>query len=862
MGGAWGSGVANEVMERRASSLACWASVFMEWVFPRRISSRRIASPWLLWVHALAVALLSSPGAAQRPCNSTLNITTPQSELDALLGIYGSFLKFAPGGLPGWNGGGDPCAGIRGGANWGGVVCQSSNNGNCSTTVSGLQLTNLQLEGSLNSTIVGLPNLSILNIGGNPGLTGQFPDAIGTLAKLVILDLHDNGFNGSIPTFRDLHPAGPSFSSLQFLDLSGNKFNGSVPVWLGNLKQLQRLDLSNNLLSGGLPVSDNATFGLNNLKYLVQISFSNNNLTGTLDYFNNLTSLRILNGSYNHLNGTLPRTLLSDESQLAVLDLSSNNITGGLPDVTVSGLQQIYLANNNLNGNISSNFLNSSNLQSLNLDRNRFSGTLDLPLVRSGSRLQLLSLVNNSITDVIFPNLTSLLSTSKLASSNLLFLGGNPYCSDPQSDLLLQICRSNPNQILTRVVRGTANKKMVIIVVVIAVFLVLLLSILSLIVIRRLLKRIKVLRGLQNLKLEFARNEVQPNLYSYTELKVATEDFSPDMRLGQGGFGVVYKGVLPDGTELAVKQLTNSEQGLAEFLNEIVTISCVKHRNLVKLKGCCVKGDQRLLVYEYVENKNLAEALWDAPHEGGRELDWTARFNIILGIARGLAYLHEEVTPAIIHRDVKPANILLDKDLNPKIGDFGLALLFPTLDDDRTHLSVNIAGTKGYLSPEYASYGQVSEKVDVFSFGILILEIISGRKNINLRLPAEQRYILEWAWKLYEADALQDFIDPKLVDKSREEDIKQVMRLGLACVQYAPGRRPTMSNVVSILLGHLPVDTINRDSELSKEEVDTMFATIQTSSLTPVSEDSPLLVGLPTASASGAFIELGKLKPR
>ncbi|KAG0577173.1 hypothetical protein KC19_5G136300 [Ceratodon purpureus] len=801
-----------------------------------------------LWGVFYGVLLLVATGTSSaQTCNST---STRAVEVTALRNLYIGFNNGSgSAGFPFW-GLGDPCGGSgAGGSGWGGVVCQRIEN--CTTTVSGLHLTNLNIKGQLSSSIRNLTSLTILTIFGNPELTGQIPLELGNLTQLVILDLHDNGFNGSIPdSCRDL-------KQLQFFDLSGNQIVGQVPRWLGNLKLLQRLDLSNNHFNGPLPVSSrNETIGLNNLSNLLQMSFSNNNLSGRLDDLSTLINLRILNGSMNQFNGTFP--LLAPN--LTVLDLSSNQITGELPNASVLGLQEIYMSKNKLSGNLSPLFLKSSNLQSLKLDGNFISGTLNLQSLQTTSGLQLISLVNNNITDVLFPATITLQSASNLTTLSNLFLGGNPYCSDPQADLLLQVCRSNPFQVLTKRTFFKKNHNVTIIITVVAAaIIVLLASIVSLVIIRRLLKRIRVLRDIQR---EFAKNEVQPNLYSYNELKVATEDFSPDMKLGQGGFGVVYKGVLPDGSEVAVKQLNNSDQVLAEFLNEIVTISNVRHRNLVKLKGCCIKGDQRILVYEYVENKNLAEALWDSPSKGGVVLDWPVRFNIILGIARGLAYLHEEVTPSIIHRDIKAANILLNKDLDPKIGDFGLALLFPALDDDRTHLSVNIAGTKGYLSPEYASLGQVSEKADVFSFGILLLEVISGRKNINLRLPAEQRYILEWAWKLYEAGTLSDFIDPKLADKSSTEDVVQVVKIGLACVQYAAVRRPTMSNVVSMLLGHQTLDPINRDSELSKGEIESMFATIQTGSLTPVDEDSPLLVGLPTASASGAFIELGKLKPR
>ncbi|KAH9571956.1 hypothetical protein CY35_02G120700 [Sphagnum magellanicum] len=256
---------------------------------------------------------------------------------------------------------------------------------------------------------------------------------------------------------------------------------------------------------------------------------------------------------------------------------------------------------------------------------------------------------------------------------------------------------------------------------------------------------------------EFAKQQVQPILYSYNVLKLATNDFHPSNKLGEGGFGVVYKGILLDGTNVAVKLLNKSHQQISEFLNEIVLMTGVRHKNLVKVKGCSLHGTQRLIVFEFVENKNLAEALWDRHIKNVLFLDWTMRFNICVGIACGLIYLHEFLQPRIIHRDIKASNILLDKDLNPKIADFGLARLFP---EDISHLSTaHIVGTMGYLSPEYATLGKLTEKVDVFSYGVLILEIVSGRKNIDLSLETNKIYLLEWAHSLHEQDKLFDLID-------------------------------------------------------------------------------------------------------
>jgi len=222
---------------------------------------------------------------------------------------------------------------------------------------------------------------------------------------------------------------------------------------------------------------------------------------------------------------------------------------------------------------------------------------------------------------------------------------------------------------------------------------------------------------------------VNPELiFKYHILREATSNFKAENKLGEGGFGSVFKGVLPDGREVAVKRLKiGSRQGNAEFLNEANLISRVQHRNLVKLLGCCVECSERLLVYEYLQNSSLDKIIFDTTK--GHSLKWSERYEIIVGIARGLAYLHEQSVIRIIHRDIKASNILLDNKQKPKIADFGLAKLFA---EDESHVSTRVAGTLGYMAPEYALRGQLTEKADVFSFGVLLLEIVSGRKNRSL----------------------------------------------------------------------------------------------------------------------------------
>ncbi|KAK8449633.1 hypothetical protein SEVIR_7G248600v4 [Setaria viridis] len=304
-------------------------------------------------------------------------------------------------------------------------------------------------------------------------------------------------------------------------------------------------------------------------------------------------------------------------------------------------------------------------------------------------------------------------------------------------------------------------------------------------------KRRKLLLELEELYTIVGR----PNVFSYSELRSATENFCSSNLLGKGGYGSVYKGKLSDGRVVAVKQLSqSSNQGKKQFAAEIDTISRVQHRNLVSLYGCCLESNTPLLVYEYLENGSLDHALFE---KGGLNLDWPARFEICLGIARGIAYLHEESTIRIVHRDIKASNVLLDSDLNPKISDFGLAKLY---DDKKTHVSTRVAGTFGYLAPEYAMRGHMTEKVDVFAFGVVALEIVAGESNYQNTLDEDTTYIFERVWELYENGRPLDFVDPKLTECNGDE-VLRVIRAALHCTQGAPHRRPPMSKVVSMLTG-------------------------------------------------------------
>ncbi|KAI3682836.1 hypothetical protein L1987_83142 [Smallanthus sonchifolius] len=324
---------------------------------------------------------------------------------------------------------------------------------------------------------------------------------------------------------------------------------------------------------------------------------------------------------------------------------------------------------------------------------------------------------------------------------------------------------------------------------------------------------------------DFQGVELKTVSFSFKELKIATRNFDATSKIGEGGFGPVYKGTLRDGTLVAVKQLSSySRQGNREFLNEIGVISYLQHPNLVKLHGCCIEEDQLLLVYEYMENNSLANALFDS-NVSQLMLDWPTRFKICVGIAEGLAFLHEESRLKIVHRDIKATNVLLDKDLNPKISDFGLARLH---EDDRTHVSTRVAGTIGYMAPEYALWGHLSHKSDVYSFGVLALEIVSGKSN-NKYIPNNDSVcLLDWASRLQTKKQYAELFDERLESNIDKEQAETVVKVAILCTNGSPAVRPTMSEVVSMLQGRISVPDA-RPPELSTRFEDLRFKTMRDS---------------------------------
>ncbi|WOL14606.1 inactive protein kinase [Canna indica] len=294
-----------------------------------------------------------------------------------------------------------------------------------------------------------------------------------------------------------------------------------------------------------------------------------------------------------------------------------------------------------------------------------------------------------------------------------------------------------------------------------------------------------------------------PRWFSYSELELATGGFSQANFLAEGGFGSVHRGVLPDGQAIAVKQhKLASSQGDQEFCSEVEVLSCAQHRNVVMLIGFCVEDRRRLLVYEYICNGSLDTHLYGRSRE---PLEWPARQKIAVGAARGLRYLHEECrVGCIVHRDMRPNNILITHDFEPLVGDFGLARWQP---DGDLGVETRVIGTFGYLAPEYAQSGQITEKADVYSFGVVLLELVTGRKAVDINRPKGQQCLTEWARPLLEEYAIEELVDPRLGNDYSEDEIHCMLHAASLCIRRDPHARPRMSQVLRILEGDMVMDS-------------------------------------------------------
>ncbi|XP_015693222.1 probable LRR receptor-like serine/threonine-protein kinase At1g56140 [Oryza brachyantha] len=679
------------------------------------------------------------------------------------------------------------------------------------TSLSNLILRNCRISGNL-----GLINfskfekLTYLDLSFN-NMTGQIPLSIVNLRNLEFLFLGDNNLTGSLPDVIS--------SSLKTLDFSYNQLTGGFPSWV-NQNNLQLNLVANNFVLVGTNIStlpsglsclqrDTPCFRGSPEYYSFAVDCGSNRSTiasdntiyeadpmnlGTASYYvTDQTRWGVSSvGNFFQATNAMDRIYSSQHFQ--------NTIDSKLFEtarMSASSLRYYGLGLENGNYTVLLQFAEFSYPDSptwLSLGRRVFDIYVQGALkeknfdIRKTAGGKSFIAINRSYTATVSKNFLEI---------HLFWAGKGTCCLPTQGHYGPTISALSVTPNFTPTVRNGVPRKRskagAIVGVVIGA------SILGLAALFGIFLLVKKRRAIAQERKELYNLVGRPDVFSSTELKLATNNFSPQNILGEGGYGPVYKGELPDGRVVAVKQLSeSSHQGKSQFVTEVATISAVQHRNLVKLHGCCIDSKSPLLVYEYLENGSLDRALF---RDTGLNLDWPTRFEIILGIARGLTYLHEESSVRIVHRDIKASNVLLDTDLNPKISDFGLAKLY---DEKKTHISTAIAGTLGYLAPEYAMRGRLTEKADVFAFGVVALETVAGRSNTDNSLDETKVYLFGWAWDLYEKEQALGIVDPRMKEFRRDEALRVIL-VALMCTQGSPHQRPAMSKVVAMLTGDVEV---------------------------------------------------------
>ncbi|KAL3515563.1 hypothetical protein ACH5RR_022465 [Cinchona calisaya] len=510
---------------------------------------------------------------------------------------------------------------------------------------------------------------------------------------------------------------------------------------------------------------------------VTRVDLGNANLSGLLvSQLGQLQNLQYLELYSNNISGTIPNEL-GNLTNLVSLDLYLNSLSGPIPDTLgkLKKLRFLRLNNNTLNGRIPMSLTTVDALQVLDLSNNHLTG--QIPVNGSFSLFTPISFANNNLESVpvsppppISPtpsssggnSVTAAIAGGVAAGAALLFAAPAILLAwwrrrKPQDDFFDVPAEEDPEVHLGQ------------------------------------LKR-----------------------FSLRELQVAADHFSNKNILGRGGFGKVYKGRLADGSLVAVKRLKEerTQGGEMQFQTEVEMISMAVHRNLLRLRGFCMTPTERLLVYPYMANGSVASCLRDRP-EAQPPLDWPIRKRIALGSARGLAYLHDHCDPKIIHRDVKAANILLDEEFEAVVGDFGLAKL---MDYKDTHVTTAVRGTIGHIAPEYLSTGKSSEKTDVFGYGVMLLELITGQRAFDLARLAndDDVMLLDWVKGLLSEKKLETLVDADLQGNYVEDEVEQLIQVALLCTQSSPTERPKMSEVVRMLEGD---GLAERWEEWQKEEM-------------------------------------------
>eukprot|EP00253_Pinus_taeda_P017277 PITA_17277 len=603
-------------------------------------------------------------------------------------------------------------------------------------------------------------NLSYLTLANNM-IEGSIPPHIGNLSSLTYLNLSGNLLNGSIPSLRNL-------TNLERLYLGNNKLEGNIPDDFEQLRRLGLLDISRNLLSGKIPTS------LASLKQLRDLLLHNNRLSGSIpSNLGSCTNLELLDLSHNILTGSIPRQIAELHNLQFYLNLSWNLLEGSLPleigKITMA--QAIDVSANHLTGAIPSTIGSCVELFSLNLSQNSFQGSIPDSLENLKS-LMSLDLSSNSLSGIIPPTLNKLEMLQYLNLSFNKLTGeiprGGPF-ANPSISISLN---GNPNLCGPKVFQLSACPTP---------------------------------RGHPTIVKEYYFQ------ISYQELHRATDGFSEANLLGTGRFGLVYKGVLTDGTLVAVKVLSlQSDQGEKRFKGECNVLRKIQHRNLVKIITSCSNLHFKGLVFEFMPNGSLEKHLYPNIHNNNIEvvceLGLRARLDIAINVAHAIKYLHHDSFVQVVHCDIKPSNVLLDEDMVAHVTDFGIAKLIGESSTGSLSSTLALRGSMGYIAPEYGLGGAVSSQGDVYSYGILLLEILTRRQPTSGMFIGDLN-LHSWV-NLAFPDTVKEVIDNDLLIEVGSDDFEEnkvykclvsLLRVGLLCSKHSPNERPTMKFVVMAL---------------------------------------------------------------
>ncbi|XP_044460801.1 receptor-like protein kinase HSL1 [Mangifera indica] len=675
-----------------------------------------------------------------------------------------------------------------------------------------LNLYENRFEGNLPASIADSPNLYELRLFRNQ-LTGGLPRDLGKKSPLKWLDVSSNQFTGEIPA--GLCEKG----ELEELLMIDNKFSGQIPESLGECRSLTRIRLRSNRLSGevpphfwGLPhvylleLADNSfsgeisktIAGAANLSLLI---INKNNFSGSLpEEIGFLKNLNVLSGSENNFSGSLPESI-TNLGELGTLALDGNDLSGELPVRVHSWkrLNELNLANNGFQGKIPDDIGSLSVLNYLDLSNNRLSGKI--PVGLQNLKLNQLNLSNNRF----YGELPPMFAKDSYRKS---FLGNPGLCGDLEG-----LCDGSGEEKN----RGYAWLLRSIFILAALVF------VFGLVWFYLKYRRFKNARGIDKSKWTL----MSFHKLGFSEYEIL-DGLDEDNVIGTGSSGKVYKVVLSNGEAVAVKKLWGGvrkecerggdiEKGQAHgqvqedgFQAEIETLGKIRHKNIVKLWCCCTTRDCKLLVYEYMPNGSLGDLLHSS--KGGL-LDWPIRYKIIVDAAEGLSYLHHDCVPPIVHRDVKSNNLLLDGDFGACVADFGVAKVVDSCGKPKS-MSV-IAGSCGYIAPEYAYTLRVDEKSDIYSFGVVILELVTGKRPVDPEFG--EKDLVKWVCTTLDQKGLEHVLDPKL-DSCFKEDICKVLNIGLLCTSPLPINRPAMRRVVKMLQevgGDNQPKTAKKDGKLS-----------------------------------------------